>query len=55
MVDKNFINKHLKALKDCVKNASYEIMEIYQSERFEEKRAETTIDNLKNKFMDTGI
>ena len=34
MVDKNFINKHLKALKDCVKNASYEIMEIYQGERF---------------------
>ena len=34
MVDKRFINKHLRAIKDCVKNASYEIMGIYQSDEF---------------------
>ena len=32
MIDKTFINEHLKILEDCVKNASDEIIEIYKSD-----------------------
>ena len=34
MIDKTFINKHIQILEDCVKNASNEIIEIYQSDEF---------------------
>tara|TARA_Y100000996_G_scaffold408308_1_gene387159 strand:- start:540 stop:1355 length:816 start_codon:yes stop_codon:yes gene_type:complete len=34
MIDKTFINEHLKILEDCVKNASDEIIEIYKSDEF---------------------
>ena len=47
MIDKAFIDAHLEGLKECVKDASNAILEVYESSDFGELKEGQTIEERK--------